>query len=184
MAEASTRPGRGWRRFLLLWAVFLLVLGFIGCLVLYRYLAVYEVTRPELVMDRLIAEKSAAELLQSARLDPDLPISHYEDAAALYDQVREGLPLDGRLSYRSEKRLSTADQAVFVLRAGPVNLCRVTLVPDSSRLPFGRHGWTLGAIGSGDFTQSLRSVELDVYALEGQALALNGHALSAEDRVD
>ena len=184
MAESKTRTDRAWRRFLLLWAAALLLLGFIGCAVLYRYLGVYEVTRPELYMDRLMAERSAGEFLRDAQLDEDLPVSPYEDPAALYEQVRAGLPLEGRLSYRSEKRLSSRDRAVFVVRSGAANLCTVTLVPDEPYLAFGRHGWTLGRIGSGDFTASLRSVALDIYGLEGQALFLNGRALAPEDQAD
>ena len=49
---------RRWRRFLLLWALLLLAAGILGCAILYRYLAVYESTLPEHVMDALMDSTS------------------------------------------------------------------------------------------------------------------------------
>ncbi len=180
----ETRRGLRWRSMLLLWAAFLLLAGLIGCLVLYRYLAVYEQTRPELYMERLLETTPLRALAEQAEPEPDLPVTAYEDAQALYAQVLSGLDLDAPPRYEKEKRLSSAERAVFTLKAGPSRVCTVTLVSEGPRLPFGRHAWRLERVSSGDFTGALRSAELWIYALEGQALRLNGKLLTADCRVD
>ena len=55
-----------WRRFLIIWAVALLLLGLIGCLVLYRYLGVYEATRPELYMEEFMSSMTVQKLLDQS----------------------------------------------------------------------------------------------------------------------
>ena len=57
MAEKRSK-GSGWGLFLLFWTMLLLMLGFLVCVVFYKYTAVYEETRPERTMDALMAEMS------------------------------------------------------------------------------------------------------------------------------
>ena len=58
--ESPDRRGRRrWRRFLLIYAACLLLVGIVGCAVLYSYLGSYEASRPEHVMDALMADTSA-----------------------------------------------------------------------------------------------------------------------------
>ena len=123
------KPGRRrrWPRFLLFWAALLVIAGLIGCFLFYQYLGIYEVTRPEILMDELMA---------------------------------------------------------LVVRCGPSNLCRVELVSDGRRLPFGRHGWSLGRISSGDILRNLRSTTVEITALAGQELTLNDRPVDAGCLVD
>ena len=53
MAEKRSK-GSGWGLFLLFWTMLLLMLGFLVCVVFYKYTAVYEETRPERTMDALM----------------------------------------------------------------------------------------------------------------------------------
>lgn len=176
MAEPRKRMGR-WGRFLLIWTAALLLLGLIGCGVLYGYLDAYEQGRPEPVMERLLETSSARELLNAARENPDFSVTPFEDGAALYQRWLEGLDLSGKLSCSPLRKDSDGDRAVYVVRCGASKLCQVTLKPGEQRLGFGQHDWVLDRISTGDITSSLSSVEVEITALADQTVLLNGIAL-------
>ena len=180
------KPGRRrrWPRFLLFWAALLVIAGLIGCFLFYQYLGIYEVTRPEILMDELMALMSADDWLEKAGNELDFELTEYEDAQALYAVYRDSLTTDQELTYRSEKGETDGEHAVFVVRCGPSNLCRVELVSDGRRLPFGRHGWSLGRISSGDILRNLRSTTVEITALAGQELTLNDRPVDAGCLVD
>lgn len=179
MAERQKKPSV-WGRFLLIWAALLLLLGFLGCLLLYRYLDAYEQSRPEPVMDALMAQRSAEDWLDAAEADLAFETTPYEDPRELFRSWRESLSLDGALSCRKAPNSSDAEKAVYIVRCGPVNLCRVELVPGEKALGFGLHDWVPGRISSADLSAVLRSTELEITALSGQTVLLNG--LPLEDR--
>ena len=168
------KPKNRWRRFLLIWAVLLLLIGLIGCILLYRYLGIYEITRPEQRMDTLMESMDAESWLDAAAENLDFEVSEFEDAQALYKSYRDSLTLDQPLSYRSSKKDSDSDAAVFVVRSGAINLCRVELIPGENSYGFGRHDWQLGRVSTGDITDSLQSAAVSVTALAGQEIRLNG----------
>ena len=163
----------GWPHFLLGWAVVLLLLGVLGCFLFYQYLGIYEVTRPEGRMDELLELMTAEDWLNKAAGNLDFELSEFEDPEALYEEYRASLTTDQTLSYRSEKGESDSDHAVFVVRCGPSNLCRVELVSGDTQLPFGRHNWKLGRVSTGDITTGLRSVTVQITAMAGQEILLN-----------
>ena len=176
MAETAKKTGR-WGRFLLIWAAALLVLGLIGCALLYGYLGAYERSRPEPVMDRLMEERTAEDWLNAAGENLDFDVTPFEDGAELYRLWREGLDLSGKLSYRQLRGASDGDRAVFAVRCGAANLCRVELVPGEERLGFGQHDWVLGRVSTGDLTASLSSAQVEITALDGQTVLLNGRTV-------
>ena len=169
------KPGRRrcWPRFLLFWAALLVIAGLIGCFLFYQYLGIYEVPRPEILMDELMTLMSADDWLEKAGKELDFELTEFEDAHALYAVYRSSLTTDQELTYRSEKGETDGEHAVFIVRCGPSNLCRVELVSDGRRLPFGRHGWSLGRISSGDIIRNLRSTTAEITALAGQEITLN-----------
>ncbi len=171
---AAVKPRNRWRRFLLIWAGLLLLIGLIGCILLYRYVGIYEITRPEVRMDALMESMDAEQWLDAAAENLDFEVSEFEDAQALYKSYRDSLTLDQPLSYRSSKKDSDSDTAVFVVRSGAANLCRVELIPGESAYGFGRHDWQLGRVSTGDITDSLQSAAVSVTALAGQEILLNG----------
>ena len=174
LETAAGKPKHRWRRFLLIWAALLLLLGLIGCVLLYLYVGIYEITRPELRMDALMESMDAERWLSAAAENPDFVVTEFEDPQALYRSYRDSLPLDQPLSYRRSKRDSSGESAVFVLRSGAANLCRVELIPGESAYGFGRHDWQLGRVSTGDITDSLQSAAVSVTALAGQEILLNG----------
>ena len=171
---AAVKPRNRWRRFLLIWAGLLLLIGLIGCILLYRYVGIYEITRPEVRMDALMESMDAEQWLDAAAENLDFEVSEFQDAQALYKSYRDSLTLDQPLSYRSSKKDSDSDTAVFVVRSGAANLCRVELIPGESAYGFGRHDWQLGRVSTGDITDSLQSAAVSVTALAGQEILLNG----------
>ena len=56
---AAGKPRNRWRRFLLIWAALLLLIGLIGCILLYRYVGTYEIARPEVRVDALMEDMDA-----------------------------------------------------------------------------------------------------------------------------
>lgn len=174
LETAAGKPKHRWRRFLLIWAALLLLLGLIGCVLLYLYVGIYEITRPELRMDALMESMDAERWLSAAAENPDFVVTEFEDPQALYRSYRDSLPLDQPLSYRRSKRDSSGESAVFVLRSGAANLCRVELIPGKTSYVFGRHDWQLGRVSTGDVTDSLQSASVSITALAGQEIYLNG----------
>ena len=168
------KPKKRWRRFLLIWAALLLLIGLIGCILLYRYVGIYEITRPEVRMDALMESMDAERWLDAAAENLDFEVSEFENAQTLYQSYRDSLTLDQPLSYRSSKKDSNSDTAVFVVRSGATNLCRVELIPGEGSYGFGRHDWQLGRVSTGDITDSLQSAAVSVTALAGQEILLNG----------
>ena len=168
------KPKKRWRRFLLIWAALLLLIGLIGCILLYRYVGIYEITRPEVRMDALMESMDAERWLDAAAENLDFEVSEFENAQTLYQSYRDSLTLDQPLSYRSSKKDSDSDTAVFVVRSGATNLCRVELIPGERSYGFGRHDWQLGRVSTGDITDSLQSAAVSVTALAGQEILLNG----------
>lgn len=173
-----------WPLFLTCWALVLLAAGLIGCFLFYQYLGFFEVTRPETRMDELMELMSAQDWLDRAAENLDFELSEFEDAQALYAGYRSSLTTDLPLSYRSEKSGTDRDHAVFYVRSGPSNLCRVELVSNGQKLPFGRHGWKLERISSGDVTKNLKTAEVEITALAGQTICLNGREVGAAYAVD
>ena len=176
--KVSVSPRRQWLRRLLGFAAALLILGLIGCAVLYRYLAVYEVSRPEITMDMLMETTEREEWLAMAEMNLDYEVTEFEDARALYRSFEDSAAAKGELSYSANKSASSRDRAVFTLRAGPAALCSVELIPGPHRYSFGRHDWVLGRVGTGDLTAQLKSAAVKVRCLAGEEFSLNGIPVS------
>ena len=169
---------KNWLKGLVIWACVLLLLGAAACAVFYRYAQIYEISRPELVMDELLEQMTEEEFLTEARNAISLDITEFEDAETLFDDYYQSADLSGKLSYRSALASTSADQAVFTVRDGIHNICTVTLVPKSN-LGFGRHEWQLGEISSANFLQNLASTEVILEAPSDTELYVNGVQVSS-----
>ena len=178
--QREKKEKKVWPLFLGCWAAALLVLGLLGCFLLYQSLTVFEVTRPEARMDELMELMSAEDWLDKAAENLDFELSEFEDAQALFAGYRASLTTDQPLTYRSEKSGNDDEHAIFYVRSGPSNLCRVELVSGEQKLPFGRHNWKLGSISSGDITKYLKSATVEITALTGQTIGINGVELGSK----
>ena len=119
LADSSLSARKKWRRFLLIWALILLLLGAAGCFVLYRYLGVYEVTRPEPVLDAYLQNTSADELIQASLQNINLDLTEFEDADTLYRSYLQAVDTNRSLSYRSDAKNSTDEHLSYVVYSGP-----------------------------------------------------------------
>ena len=167
-----------WGRFLLVWAIVLLILGAAGCFVLYRYLGVYEITRPEPVLDAYMQSVTAEDLIRQAKQNITLELTEFEDGASLYNSYLEAIDTSRSLSYRSDARNSTEDRLSYLVYSGQNALCSLILIPDGTDPGFGRHIWTVSEISSAPINEILPSVHVLVDATEGTKLQLNGKEIS------
>lgn len=178
---ADSMPSRRrspWLRFLLIWASVLLVLGAIGCFVLYRYFSIYEITRPEPVVEEYLAQSTAEELIRLAKANVTLELTEFEAADALYDSYLQTVDANRKLTYRSDGKRSDSDRLVYIVYSGPNAICSISLTPDGSKPGFGRHVWKVSEISSAPITDLLPSTNVVVDATAGTSLNLNGKQIS------
>ena len=168
----SRSGGKGWLRFLLIWALFLLILGAVGCWTLYRYLGVYEVTRPDPTMDAFLQETDTEALISLAEENLSFHLTEFEDPLALYRSYIAAIDTSRALNYRQDAS-SSAEELVYTVRSGPNLLCTVILKPDGDSPGFGRHHWVVSEVRSAQITEILPSVTVQIDSVAGQEILLN-----------
>ena len=185
MAKAKRKKNNGWGLFLLFWTMLLLMLGFLACVVLYKYAAVYEETRPEKTMDALMAQMSEDDWRETLASTAG-GVSRYEDARVLFDDYFDSTVSGKEISYRRDLSRSDAEQTVFVLYAGRTRLGEVRLVPvkEEVRFGFGRTQWQLDSISSVLLTDKLQGLTVLIDAPDGVMPVVNGVALGEEQILD
>ena len=178
MADRHRRHRSRWKRFLFLWALVLLLLGAAGCYVLYQYLAVFEVTRPEAVMDEFLESNDAESLLLAARGNVRLDLSEFENEEELFSSYLQVIDTTRPLTYRNSLSESDDNHIAYIVRSGSYNLCSVILTPQGQSPGFGRHYWAVSEVRSAPITDILPSVTVLVEALSDQQAYLNGILIS------
>ena len=167
-----------WRRFLILYTILFLLLGAAGCYVLYRYAASYESSRPEGVMDELMAATSEDAWYTYVRDGADLAVSEFEDGEALFDAFFDTAVRGHALSYRKTPGEYSAEHPVYTVRSGGKDLCTVSLEPiGEGKAGFGRELWQVGEVRSCFSLSRLESVAVVIDAPPGEIVYLNGVAL-------
>lgn len=180
-ADEKKKGSRGWRVFLLIWAIVLLAVGTVTCIVLYRYAAVYEVTRPELPMEEMLSSMSKDEWLDLAAPSAGAYISEFEDADSLFRSYYNSALRDKDLSYRKSIAGSDDTTSTFVVMAKNTNLYNVVFkARDDKFAGFGRHYWKLDSVSVCDFTSNLEHISVEVNAPEGVVLSINSVPVSDE----
>ena len=167
-------------RNLLIWALVLLILGAAGCFVLYRYLGVYEITRPDPVIEEYIQNTETEDLLQQAKENVRFELTEFEDPQELYASYLSAVDTTRSLTYRLSTKESTEDRLVYNVRSGPNLLCQVVLLPEGASPGFGRHSWLVSEVHAAPLTELLPSVTVTVDAVTGVDLNLNGKPLTAD----
>ncbi len=184
MAKNSSKKD-GWGLFLLFWAMLLLMLGFLVCVVFYKYTAVYEETRAERTMDELMERMSEEDWRETLAATAG-GVSEYEDARALFDGYFDSTIKGREISYRRDILHSDTEQTVFSLYAGSTRIGEVRLLPYETpeRFSFGRKEWKLDSITSKALTDSLQALTVQIDAPDGVTPYLNGIALGQEKIID
>lgn len=180
MNRTGKKKKNRWVSVLLIWDVLLLLAGSAVCVVLYKYLEVYEISRPETVIEELTNQnfRELTGLLAESLKAEDYP---FEDIRALFRDYCEQNLSEKKLTYYEEKSKRTDDKAFFVIRAGGFSLCRAEVQADDTvDLRFGRKMWKLGEIFPSEALDSLRSVTLHIRAPENMPVYLNEKLLTAE----
>ena len=177
MNEPHNRRSHAWGRFLLIWAIFLLLLGIAGCVLLYHYLGIYEVTRPEPVMDAYVADMSLDEMIEQAKQNVPLELTEYEDPLELYSSYLDAVDLTRALNYRINSEQSDSSRIVYDVRSGPSLICNIILTPYGTSPGFGRNYWAVTDVCAAPITDFLPSAMAVVDAVSGMELLLNGKPL-------
>ncbi len=173
-AEGKKKSSRGWVTFLIIWAAVLLIVGAVTCIVLYRYAAVYEVTRPELPMEEMLSSMSKDEWLDLAAPSASAFVSKFEDGDALFRNYYNSALRDKDLSYRKSISGSDETTSTFVVMAKNTNLYNVVFkARDDKFAGFGRHYWKLDSVTVCDFTSNLEHISIEVNAPEETVLSIN-----------
>ena len=189
MAKSRRKKKDGWGLFLLFWTLLLIAAGLVFCVLFYRYAAAYEDTRPEKVMEELMADMSEEEWCETLARTAE-EVGEFEDGKALYKSYFNG-SLQGRsLSSRLDRVKSSEEKTVFALYAGPARLGEVSLVPvENTRIDFlfkqwSRCEWQLDSISAAPLTDTLEALTVQIDAPDGKEIFLNGKPLRQELIVD
>lgn len=171
------RSGHGWRIFVMVYSLIILLVGSVGLVVLYRYLDAYEQSRPAHVLDEYIALKSEDDWLALLLRDPGIEVTEFEDAEAIVTGYFDDACRGKAVTWREATGVSTAKEPVFTVKAGSADVARVTLEPDRS-LSFGLNTWKLGEETGYISASSLASVSVSIEAPSDEQLSLNGVPVS------
>ena len=178
MAEYHGAKDPAWGRFLIVWALVLLLLGGAGCYLLYQYLGVYEVTRPDPVMDDFIKNTELTEIIDMAKENIPFELTEFEDPRDLYTSYVEAIDLSRAVNYRVNSGKSEPEHIVYDVRSGPNLICEVFLEPDGDTPGFGRNYWSVSGVQAAKITDFLSSVTAQIETVSGTELALNGVSLT------
>ena len=179
MADAARRRKDRWGRFLLIWALVLLLLGAGCCAVLYRYLSVYESTRPEPVVDAWLAENDVQQILETAQKNVQLDVTEFEDPSELYAAYLSTVDTGRPLSYRLSGKDSSDQRLVYLVYCGSSEICSLVLTPEGASPGFGRFHWAVSEVCAAPITEILPSLRVEVEALAEEELYLNDRPLTA-----
>ena len=180
--ERRIRRGqRRWRVFMAVYSIVFLLAGAVGCVVLYRYAAAYEVSIPEHVMDKFMDTTSEEAWYDYVRAGAQMPDSTFEDSEALFDAYYNAAIRGSEFSYWKYMAEYTAETPVYKVRGGGVDLCLVRLVPKGQNAAgFGRQLWQVGSVESVLKLDNLESVAVEIDAPEGDSVYINGVLVGPE----
>ena len=104
---SKTKKRIAWWKVLLIWVGVMMAAGAALCVVLYKFLDVYEQTRPEAVMEELLADNSTEELITLAKDNVTFTLTRYESPEELYAEYVEGVDTTKALTYRLDTSATT-----------------------------------------------------------------------------
>lgn len=166
---------------LILYTVVLAVVLAAACVVLWMYLGSYESTRPEQVMSdfsQMADEEYWSDAINSAFTVSETP---FEKRDELMDELCLNVLRDNEMTWREDEGYS-ADNMVYMVSAGGVDFCRVTLdeVAEDGDAGF---GLTYLEVTRVELLASFTAPEahsITITAPSGSAVSVNGVALTDE----
>ena len=176
--EKENKKRLPWGAFLGIWAGAMLLLGLGLCVFLYRYLAIYEVTRPEATVEELLKNNDAETLISLAKTDLRLDVTEFENEIELYEDYLKTVDLSKEMSYRSDNKRSTEENPSFVVQCGAGIVFDVTLKVKGESPGFGRNYWEVESLHVSSVTDALPSADVVVDILHGEKAYLNGKEIT------
>lgn len=166
-----------WGIKLLIWAAFLLILGAVGCIVLYNYTGVYERTRPEIAMDALMADMDEDDWYRAIRETVPEDSTPFESNEVLFDEYFKSFLRGSSFTY-TRALDSSAEQPRFSVYGGRYRAATVTLKAKAGgKGGFGRSEWEVERIEAFDFRTALTGLTVQIDAPNGYRLFVNGVAV-------
>ena len=107
---------------------------------------------------------------------PALNITEFEDSTAILTAYFDASCRGQTFTYREAAGVSTADVPVFTVKAGPADVCRVTLAA-AGDAGFGFHYWTVGRCEAYVSASSLATASVRIEAPADETVYLNGVAV-------
>lgn len=162
-------------RFLLIYAAVFLVLIAIGLTFFWRYIAAFEISRPEHTMDELVLTLENGEAANT--LNDYFTVSEFEDKDTVFNEI-SGVYLEGQdFTYRKMPGEYTDSAPVYILRAGTNDVLKVNLAPKGENTAgYGFQLWDISAVKLFDKITRTLSIEVPPDA----AVSVNGRALSED----
>jgi hypothetical protein len=143
--KRKTKKQRRFARFLLIYSVSFLFLIAIGLFVFWKYIASYEISRPEHTMDTLLASYSNDDW--AAMWKDGLVVSDFEDKDSIFSKLFGSYFRDANYTYRKSSGEYTDDHPAYIVRSGTTDLFRVSLAPKGHEAAgFGFQLWETAAI--------------------------------------
>ncbi len=118
---------RGFSRFLVIYSAAFLVIVAVGLVFFWKYIAAYEISRPEHEMDDVVLAMETVN--GSSALAADFKVSDFEDKDTVFSDIYSTYIEGQSCTYRKMAGEYTDDAPVYVLRAGSTDLFKLSLKP-------------------------------------------------------
>jgi len=142
---------------------------------IYIYQSAQEKAAPERAMEFLLAETDGAYWAEGIRSRAHIPVTHFEEEAAVIDALLCDPLVDSEITYRG-----TDEEGVYVLSADGTDFCRVRLVPSAASAGFGLHYWQPDSTEILDSWLQCQPRTVEVTGPTDMRVWLNGSYLSTE----
>lgn len=165
----------GFSRFLIIYATVFLIIVAIGLVFFWKYIAAYEVSRPEHEMDAFSLAMDTVD--GSSALEANFQVSEFEDKDVVFNDIYSTYIQGQSCSFRKMPGEYTDDSPVYIFRAGTTDLFKVSLrAKGENAAGYGFQLWEVSTIEL--LKDNTRTVTIE--APPSAAVSVNGIAVSAD----
>lgn len=163
----------GFSRFLLIYSAAFLVVVAVALVFFWKYIAAYEISRPEHEMDDVVLAMETSE--GSSDLAKVFAVSDFEDKDTVFSDIYSTYIEGQSCTYRKMAGEYTDETPVYVLRAGSIDLFKLSLKPKGENAAgYGFQLWELSTLEL--LKDNTRTVTILVPP--GASVSVNGIAVS------